>query len=250
MATWRTGDSEISEVEEVCAGSPQVERWRTAAIPLQHNLYTLCFVFWVLTGIAAFLVTAIAVVTVWVVSSRLGRTEWVAVYDLIAAKEFVLSRLPSDVSDRLGPDAVELLLAWHLDYLRSMGVAAFGRADDLASAAFKVEGERPSAPVKRPPVPAELPSAPAELPSDDSDEDENETPPSAPAELPSDDSDDDKTETPPPELEQVADGALDALLRRAQDAEVEIDAVDMAFVLEETANYLSHIGAVGDEVVS
>lgn len=216
MATWRTGDSEVSEVEEVCAGSPQVERRRTAAIPLQHNLYTLCFVFWVLTGIAAFLVTAIAVATVWVVSSRLGRTEWVAVYDLIAAKDFVLSRLPSDVSDRLGPDAVELLLAWHLDYLRSMGVAAFGRADDLASAAFKVESERPS----------------------------------APAELPSDDSDDDKTETPPPELEQVADGALDALLRRAQDAEVEIDAVDMAFVLEETANYLSHIGAVGDEVVS
>ena len=223
MATWRTGDSEVSEVEEVCAGSPQVERRRTAAIPLQHNLYTLCFVFWVLTGIAAFLVTAIAVATVWVVSSRLGRTEWVAVYDLIAAKEFVLSRLPSDVSDRLGPDAVELLLAWHLDYLRSMGVAAFGRADDLASAAFKGESERP-------PAPAASPSAPAELPSDDSD--------------------DDKTETPPPELEQVADGALDALLRRAQDAEVEIDAVDMAFVLEETANYLSHIGAVGDEVVS
>ncbi len=188
-----------------------------------------------MTGIAAFLVVAIAVVTVWGVSSRLGRTERVAVYDLTAAKEFVLSRLPSNVSDRLGPEAVELLLAWHLDYLRSMGVAAFGRADDLAAAAFKLEGKRPLAPV----VPSAVPAP-------------SVTPPASPASAvtPANDSGDDENETPPPELEQVADGALDALLRRAQDAEVEIDAVDMAFVLEEAANYLSHIGAVGDEVVS
>ena len=171
--------------------------------------------FWLLTGIAAFLVTAVAVATVWVVSSRLSRTERVAVYDLMAAKEFVLSRLPSDVADRLGHEGVELLLAWHLDYLRSMGVAAFGRADDLASAAFKVEGKRPPAP-----------AAPV------GNDGENEAPP---PDL--------------PELEQVADGALDALLRRARDTEVEIDAVDMAFVLEEAASYLAHIGAVGDEVV-
>ena len=195
--------------------------------------------FWLLTGIAAFLVTAIAVVTVWGVSSRLGRTERVAVYDLTAAKEFVLARLPSNVSDRLGPDAVVLLLAWHLDYLRSMGVAAFGRADDLAAAAFKLEGKRPPAPV------VSSPSAPDVSPlSDDA------VPPSALEVPPANDSDEGKNETPPPELEQVADGALDALLRRAQEAEVEIDAVDMAFVLEEAANYLSHIGAVGDEVVS
>lgn len=201
--------------------------------------------FWLLTGIAAFLVTAIAVVTVWGVSSRLGRTERVAVYDLTAAKEFVLSRLPSNVSDRLGPDAVELLLAWHLDYLRSMGVAAFGRADDLAAAAFKLEGKPPPAPVVSPAVPDVSPSAPDVPPlSDDA------VSPSALDVSPANDSDEGKNETPPPELEQVADGALDALLRRAQDAEVEIDAVDMAFVLEEAANYLSHIGAVGDEVVS
>ena len=168
--------------------------------------------FWVLTGVAAFLVTAVAVGTVWVVSSRLGRTEWVAVYDLTAAKEFVLPRLPSSVSERLGAEGVELLLAWHLDYLRSIGAAAFGRADDLASAAFETEGERP---------PAAVP------PSDGGDNGGG-------------------SEAPPPL--KVADEALDALLRRARDAEVEIDAVDMAFVLEEAANYLAHIGAVGDEV--
>ena len=172
--------------------------------------------FWVLTGVAAFLVTAVAVGTVWVVSSRLGRTEWVAVYDLTAAKEFVLPRLPSSVSERLGAEGVELLLAWHLDYLRSIGAAAFGRADDLASAAFETEGERPPAAV----------------------------PPSGGGD--NDGASDGGSEAPP--LLKVADEALDALLRRARDAEVEIDAVDMAFVLEEAANYLAHIGAVGDEV--
>ncbi len=169
-----------------------------------------------MTGVAAFLVTAVAVGTVWVVSSRLGRTEWVAVYDLTAAKEFVLPRLPSSVSERLGAEGVELLLAWHLDYLRSIGAAAFGRADALASAAFETEGERP--PDAAPPSGGGGSEAPPPL--------ESEAPPSL----------------------SVADEALDALLRRARDAEVEIDAVDMAVVLEEAANYLAHIGAVGDEV--
>ena len=176
--------------------------------------------FWVLTGVAAFLVTAVAVGTVWVVSSRLGRTEWVAVYDLTAAKEFVLPRLPSSVSERLGAEGVELLLAWHLDYLRSIGAAAFGRADALASAAFETEGERPPD--------AAPPSGGGENGGG------SEAPPPLESEA-------------PPSL-SVADEALDALLRRARDAEVEIDAVDMAVVLEEAANYLAHIGAVGDEV--
>ena len=89
---------------------------------------------WVFVAVAALIVVAVARYTVVTVSSRLANTEAVAVYDLSAAAEFVGGRLPEAVAERLGADAVELLLAWHLDHLRRRGVAAFGRADTLADA--------------------------------------------------------------------------------------------------------------------
>ena len=48
--------------------------------------------------------------------------------------------------------------------------------------------------------------------------------------------------------ESEPDEALDELLRRAEAAGVELDAVDAVVVLEVNAHYLSSIGAIGDEV--
>ncbi len=86
---------------------------------------------WVFVAVAALLVAAVARYTVATVSTRLANTEAVAVYDLTAATEFVLQRLPDTVAERQGADTVALLLAWHLDHLRRRGVAAFGQADAL-----------------------------------------------------------------------------------------------------------------------
>ncbi len=87
---------------------------------------------WVFIALAALIVLAVAWYTVAAVSSRLANTEAVAVYDLRAATEFVHRDLPAESAERMGSEAVALLLAWHLDHLRRRGVAAFGRADAMA----------------------------------------------------------------------------------------------------------------------
>ena len=92
---------------------------------------------WVFVAVAAVLVAAIARYTVTRVSTRLGYTEAVSVYDLDAATEFVSGALPSEIAGRVGRDTVALLLAWHLDRLRRSGVAAFGRADAMAPRAVR-----------------------------------------------------------------------------------------------------------------
>ncbi len=48
--------------------------------------------------------------------------------------------------------------------------------------------------------------------------------------------------------ESEPDEALDELLRRAEAAGVELDAVDAVVVLEMNAHYLASIGAVGEQV--
>ena len=48
--------------------------------------------------------------------------------------------------------------------------------------------------------------------------------------------------------ESEPDEALDELLRRAEAAGVDVDAVDAVVVLELNAQYLASIGAIGDEV--
>jgi len=86
-------------------------------------------VIWLFLAISAVVVLAIALWTVMRVSSRLSYTEAVATYDLAAATGFVKQRLPNPTAERLSEEAVSLLLAWYLDYLRRSGVAAFGDAD-------------------------------------------------------------------------------------------------------------------------
>ena len=87
---------------------------------------------WVFVAVAAVIVMAVAYYTVARVSARLANTEAVATYDLSAATEFVRRGLPAEIAQRVGTDAVALLLAWNLDHLRRKGVAAFGEADDMA----------------------------------------------------------------------------------------------------------------------
>ena len=203
--------------------------------------------FWVLLSIAAVLVAAIAVGTVLIVSSRLNRTEWVASYDLTAAKELVLSQLPDAVAERLTPEGVELILAWHLDYLRSLGVATFGQADALAAGSAERSRRRAvtASPAGEQPadraldVLSQSPSPPHSPPADQQPVDS----------WGEDAKRREEAAHSPPAGEQPVDRALDVLLRRARDAEVEFDALDIALVLEEVANYLAQIGAVGDEVV-
>ena len=160
----------------------------------------------------------------------------------------MLSQLPDAVAERLTPEGVELILAWHLDYLRSLGVATFGQADALAAGS----AERPyrrgavtASPADEHPVDRALdvlsqsPSSPhpppaVKQPVDSRGEDAKRC---------------EEAARPPPADEQPVDRALDVLLRRARDAEVEFDALDIALVLEEVASYLAQIGAVGDEVV-
>lgn len=90
--------------------------------------------FWFFVALAAVVVVAVARYTVGSVSARLANTEAVAIYDLSAATDFVHRGLPAEVRERAGPGTVALLLAWHLDYLRRRGVAAFGEADTMAGA--------------------------------------------------------------------------------------------------------------------
>lgn len=87
---------------------------------------------WVFVAVAAVIVMAVAYYTVARVSARLANTEAVATYDLTAATEFVHRGLPGEIAQRVGADAVALLLAWNLDHLRRKGVAAFGEADAMA----------------------------------------------------------------------------------------------------------------------
>lgn len=87
---------------------------------------------WVFVAVAAVIVVAVAYYTVARVSARLANTEAVATYDLSAATEFVRRGLPAEIAQRVGADAVALLLAWNLDHLRRKGVAAFGEADAMA----------------------------------------------------------------------------------------------------------------------
>ena len=92
---------------------------------------------WVFVAVAAVVVAAVARYTVATVSARLANTEAVATYDLNAATEFVHRRLPDEIAERVGIDAVALLLAWNLDHLRRRGVAAFGEADAMAGGAAR-----------------------------------------------------------------------------------------------------------------
>lgn len=79
----------------------------------------------------------IALVAVGQATATLARTERHAIYDLEAATVFVAERLPAPLTARLSYDDVELVLRWHLTYLRERGLATFGRIDAVAEAAAR-----------------------------------------------------------------------------------------------------------------
>jgi hypothetical protein len=94
-------------------------------------------VIWLFAVVAAVLVAAIALVAVTATTRGLARSLPVSVYDLVEATDFVCDRLPAEVAERLDRDDVESLLAWNLTWLRSRGLATFGRVDLIAEDAAR-----------------------------------------------------------------------------------------------------------------
>lgn len=92
---------------------------------------------WLFVALSAVAVVAIAVVAVGRVTSSLSRTPRTTVYDLARATDYVVERLPDEVAARLGRDDVQSLLVWHLTWLRSRGVATYGRVDELSAEALR-----------------------------------------------------------------------------------------------------------------
>ena len=78
---------------------------------------------------AAVAVVAIAGYALWWVTTRLATTEAAAVYDIAEATEYVADRLPDALQAKLSHSDVEVLLYWHLTYLRGQGMATFGETD-------------------------------------------------------------------------------------------------------------------------
>ena len=96
---------------------------------------------WLFIVVGAILVIVVALASVTWVSSRLARTEAVSVYDIEEAVDFAMANLPADVGADLGRDDFRSLCMWHLDYLRSRGLATFGKVDLLAEeAAIEASG--------------------------------------------------------------------------------------------------------------
>ena len=75
------------------------------------------------------------------VSRRLASTERSAVYDIAEATEYVADRLPAALTAKLSHDDVEMLLLWHLEYMRTHGHASFGWTD-LDAREASVGGEQ------------------------------------------------------------------------------------------------------------
>ena len=95
----------------------------------------------ILLIIAAVAVVLIAAGSLVWVSRRLASTERSAVYDIVEATDFVADRLPTALQAKLSHDDVEMLLLWHLEYMRANGHATFGWSDTEAREA-SVGGEQ------------------------------------------------------------------------------------------------------------
>jgi hypothetical protein len=84
---------------------------------------------WVLVGVAAVAVFAIAAVVIGREARRLDTLPPRPVEDLEEAVAFVADRLPFEVAAQLTHDDVRRLVAWHLEYLRARGARlAYDRA--------------------------------------------------------------------------------------------------------------------------
>jgi len=73
-----------------------------------------------------------AVACWWWVTSRLGRSESTAVYDIEEAADFCATRLPDEVNARLDREQLNWLLGLHLSFLRRAGMATYGGVDEVA----------------------------------------------------------------------------------------------------------------------
>ena len=79
---------------------------------------------WVLFAVGAALVIVIAFVALGQTVGRLERERAPAVYDLPDAVQWIADRLPDEVTARVSYDDVGQVLAWHLDWFASEGVAS------------------------------------------------------------------------------------------------------------------------------
>ena len=62
-----------------------------------------------------------------------------AVYDLNDAVDWIAQRLPDEVTARISHDDVALVLGWHLDWFREVGVASL-HGQELATDEVRTEG--------------------------------------------------------------------------------------------------------------
>lgn len=92
-------------------------------------------VVFVLIGLAAVMVVAIAFVAVGQETVNLADSPRRAFFDIDEATNFVADRLPEPVAARLSYADVELLVRWHLTYFRERGIASFGGIDHAAQEA-------------------------------------------------------------------------------------------------------------------
>ena len=68
----------------------------------------------------------------WWATSRLSATESSAIYDLEEASDFCAARLPDEVNARLNRDRLQRMLLFHLELLRTAGMATYGGVDEIA----------------------------------------------------------------------------------------------------------------------
>ena len=90
---------------------------------------------WLILALGAAAVIAIAGYAVRRTAARLSHTEAVAVYDLAAAVDWVVDRLPESVAGELTEADVSDLLLWQIEALRRRGVATFGLVDEVSAQA-------------------------------------------------------------------------------------------------------------------
>ncbi len=79
---------------------------------------------WVFFAIGAAVVLTVGFVAMGMVVGRLEHERAPAVYELDEALEWIVERLPEEVTARLSYDDVRRVLGWHLDWFEDVGVAS------------------------------------------------------------------------------------------------------------------------------
>lgn len=92
---------------------------------------------WLIAALGVVVVVAIAFVSVGAAVGRLEHETAPAVYRLAEAVEFVVERLPDEVTARVSYDDVRTVLAWHLDWFADSGLAT-RHGIELGDAAVEV----------------------------------------------------------------------------------------------------------------